>query len=168
MRCTCLALIIALIGIVGCTESTTPQSDQLHGVWRVAAMYLISADKETIEIPINESLIIFGDGYYSIAYAFGDEGFPTYAERWHPSDSEKVARYSSLIVNAGSYQINESHIYARPLFALAPEFIQGQAVFSFKFEQETLELIWEKSIAFDGLEYPSAGTVTLLRLVREK
>jgi hypothetical protein len=168
MRYTCLALIIALIGIVGCTQRSTSQSDQLYGVWRVASMYLISADKETVEIPINESLIIFENGYYSIAYAFGDEGFPTYAERWHPSDSEKVARYSSLIVNAGSYQITESHIYARPLFALAPEFIQGQAVFSFKFEKDTLELIWEKSIAFDGLEYPSAGTVTLLRLVRAK
>jgi len=28
------------------------------------------------------------------------------------------------------------------------------------------QLTWEKSIAFDGLEYPSAGTVTLLRLTR--
>jgi hypothetical protein len=163
-----LALIIALVIMVGCTERSTSQSDPLHGAWHVATMYLISADKDTIEILINESLIIFGEGYYSVAYAFGENKDSTFAERWHPNGKEKIDRYSSLIVNTGSYQINGSHLYARPLFALAPEFIKGQAVFSFKFVEETLELTWEKSIAFDGLEYPSAGTVTLLCLVRAK
>ncbi|MBN2103407.1 hypothetical protein JW835_05125 [bacterium] len=163
-----ITLIIVWIVMTGCADKSALQKNQLQGAWRVTAMCLISANKDTMKVPINESLFIFGEGYYSIVYAFGDKSSPTYAERWHPSDSEKVSRYSSLIVNTGSYHINGSHLYARPLFALAPEFVKGQAIFSFRFVKETLELIWEKSIAFDGLEYPSAGTVTLLKLVRVK
>ncbi len=160
-------LISLLIGMVGCTEKPA-RANQLIGAWQVLSMQIITADQDTIQVPVNESLCIFGDGYYSIAYAFGNKPSQTYTERWHPSDSEKTTRFSSLIVNTGSYRINGSHIDAKPLFALAPEFIGGQAVFSFKFIEEILELTWEKSAAFDGLEYPSAGTVTFLRLVRTK
>ena len=35
-----------------------------------------------------------------------------------------------------------------------------------RFSGDTLDLTWERSIAHDGLEYPSGGTVTLLRLLR--
>ncbi len=162
-----LILISLLMGMTGCTEKPT-QADQIRGAWQVVKMQLITADRDTINVPVNESLVIFGNGYYSIAYAFGDKRFSTYTERWHPSDSEKIARYSSLIVNTGSYRINGSYIYAKPFFALAPEFIEGQAVFSYKFAEQTLELTWEKSIAFDGLEYPSGGAVTFLQLTRAK
>jgi hypothetical protein len=69
--------------------------------------------------------------------------------------------------NGGTYQLRGSQIDARPLFALAPEFVGGKGVFSFAFTADTLELKWEHSIAFDGLEYPSRGAVTHLRLVRK-
>jgi hypothetical protein len=162
----CVAFISTLVGVFGCTAPSTFQGNQLHGAWRVAEMHLISVDQDTVEVSVQESLFIFGDGYYSIAYAIGDERSPAYAERWHASDREKVERFGCLIVNAGSYRINGSQLYAQPFFALAPEFVEGQAVFSFQFVDDVLELVWERSVAFDGLEYPSGGTVTLLRLVR--
>jgi hypothetical protein len=129
-------------------------------------MQLIFVDGKRVEVPSHESLFIFADGYYSIGYAFGEAGSAPYAERWHPTDSEKLNRFGSVIVNAGSYRITDSQIEAHPLFALAPEFVGGTGVFSSAFAADTLELTWEHSIAFDGLKYPSRGTVTLLRLVR--
>jgi hypothetical protein len=68
-------------------------------------------------------------------------------------------------VNAGSYRLGGSQLEAYPLFALAPEFVGGKGIFSFAFAADTLDLTWERSIAFDELEYPSRGAVTLLRLV---
>ncbi len=161
-----MTLFTALVGLAACTGESTVQTGRLHGAWRLVTMQLISADQDTVKVPVQESLFVFGGGYYSIAYAFGNERSPTYAERWHPSEGEKAARFSSLIVNAGSYRIDGSDLYGRPLFALAPEFVGGRADFSFQFVADTLELTWQRSVAFDGLEYPSAGTVTLLRLVR--
>ena len=152
--------------MVACSNGTPAVEDPLNGAWSLVGMHLISADGDSVEVTVHESLFIFADGYFSIGYAFGAGGSVPYAERWHPSDSEKVARFSSLIVNAGTYRLIGSRIDARPLFALAPEFVGGEGVFSYSFTADTLDLTWERSIAFDGLEYPSQGTVTHLRLVR--
>jgi len=166
MKPTYVAFAGLVAGMAACSERPPSPQDQLEGAWRVAAMRLISADGESTEVPAHESLVIFADGYFSIGYAFGGGASVPYAERWHPSDSEKVARFSSVIVNAGRYRLSGSQLDARPLFALAPEFVGGEGVFSYAFSADTLELTWQRSIAFDGLEYPSRGTVTLLRLVR--
>jgi hypothetical protein len=161
-----VALAVLMLYAAACSGPSPVRENQLDGAWRLVAMRLIVESGESYEIPTRESLLIFADGYYSIGYAFGDGGCGVYAERWHPDDSEKTARFSSMIVNAGSYTVDGSRIDAKPLFALAPEFVGGEGVFSFALKADTLELMWEKSIAFDGLEYPSRGAVTLLRLVR--
>jgi hypothetical protein len=153
------------IGLAACSGRQQAPPDPLNGAWRLVTMRLIAADGKSFELPARESLIIFANGYYSIDYAFGDSA-AAYAERWRPSESEKVARFSSMIVNAGSYRLDGARMIAKPLFALAPEFVGGEGVFSYAFAADTLELTWERSVAFDGLEYPSRGTVTLLRFVR--
>jgi hypothetical protein len=166
MKFARIAVVAFLVGVVACSGQPASPPDPLNGAWRLVTLHLVFADGKRVEVPSHESLVIFADGYYSVGYAFGEAASVPYAERWHPSDSEKVDRFGSVIVNAGSYRIRDSHLEARPLFALAPEFVDGEGVFSFAFAADTLELTWERSIAFDGLEYPSRGAVTLLRLVR--
>ncbi len=166
-----LAIGGLLTGLAACSgREREPQhqpalQDPLNGAWRLVTMRLIAADGAGFELPVRESLIIFANGYYSFDYAFGDFA-AAYAERWHPSESEKIARFSSMIVNSGSYRLEGGRMLAKPFFALAPEFVGGEGIFSYAFAADTLELTWERSVAFDGLEYPSRGTVTLLRLVR--
>ena len=168
MKLAHMAFAVLAAGMVACSGQSSSPPDPLNGAWRLVEMHLVFEDGKRVEVPAHESLFIFADGYYSIGYAFGDAGSVPYAERWRPSDSEKLARFSSVIVNAGSYRLSGSQLDARPLFALAPEFVGGDGVFSHSFAADTLELTWERSIAFDGLEYPSRGAVTLLRLVRAK
>lgn len=166
MKLTHIVLACLLVGLSSFSNQYAGLPDTLNGAWRLVAMHLILADGRKVEIPAHESLFLFADGYYSITYAFGDSSSVPYSERWHPNDSEKISRFSSVIVNAGTYQLSGSRIDALPLFALAPEFVGGKGVFSYTFKADTLDLTWERSIAFDGLEYPSGGIVTLLRLVR--
>jgi len=166
MKLAYMAVAGLLAGAVACSEQEAGPPNPLNGAWRVVSMRLDIADGNSIEVPVHESLVLFADGYYSISYAFGAGGSVPYAERWHPSDSEKIARFGSMIVNSGSYRLSASRLDARPLFALAPEFVGGEGIFTYAFAVDTLELTWERSIAFDGLEYPSRGAVTRLRLVR--
>jgi hypothetical protein len=166
MKLTSIVFAGLLAGVAACSRQSAAPPDPLNGAWRLVAMHLILADGRSVGVPAHESLFIFADGYYSIGYAFGDSASIPYAERWRPSDSEKTARYSSVIVNAGTYRLSGSRLDAHPLFALAPEFVGGEGVFSYAVTADTLQLTWERSIAFDGLEYPSRGTVTRLRLVR--
>jgi hypothetical protein len=166
MKIKHIAFAFLMACVVVCSKQPAVSPDPLNGAWRLVAMHWISADGKSFEIPVQESLVIFAEGYYSIGYAFGDSASVPFTERWHPSDREKVARYSSVIVNSGTYRLSGSRLDARPLFALAPEFVGGRGVFSYAFKADTLELTWERSIAFDGLEYPSKGSVIFLRLVR--
>ena len=166
MTLTHLALAGLVAGAVACSPRSAAPRDPLQGAWRVVSMHLVAPDGGSTELPVRESLCLFANGYYSINYTFGAGASVPYQERWHPSDTEKVARFSSMIVNAGSYRLSGSRLDARPLFALAPEYVGGQGIFSHALRADTLELTWEQSIASDGLEYPSGGTVTRLRLVR--
>ncbi len=168
MKRTKIVLAGFVAAVCACAEQSSLPEDPLEGAWRLISMHLISADGDSVEVPAHESLFIFADGHYSIGYAFGEAHSGPYAERWHPSETEKVARFSSLIVNAGSYRLTGSRLDVHALFALAPEFVDGEGVFSYGFSGDTLELTWERSVAFDGLEYPSGGTVTLLRLLQAR
>lgn len=160
-------LAAILVVLSGCAERQPgAQPDPLQGAWRVAGMDVITADRDTVTVPTHESLVIFDGVHYSIGYAFGAQRTPPYAERWQPTEEEKAARFGSLIMSSGTYRTNGDRIDARPLLALAPEFVGGEAVFFFEFAADTLLLRWDKSVAFDGLEYPSGGSVVLLRLVR--
>jgi len=160
----CVAGVV--LGLAACSERAAPPVDPLSGAWRVVSMHLVDSGGQATELRTHESLLTFAAGYYSMAYAFGDQRPAVYAERWHPTDVERTARFRSIIASSGTYTVAGSRMVARPLFALAPEFVGGRGEFAFAFVGDTLRLTWEKSIAFDGLEYPSAGTVTVLQLVR--
>jgi hypothetical protein len=154
------------LGLVACSDRAAAPVDPLSGAWRVVSMHLVDSSGQATELRTHESLFTFAAGYYGMAYVFGDQRPAAYAERWHPTDAERIARFRSIIASSGTYTVTGSHLVARPRFALAPEFVGGRGEFAFEFAGDTLRLTWEKSIAFDGLEYPSAGTVTVLRLVR--
>jgi hypothetical protein len=156
------AVVLAL-GLSACTPASSPS---LEGAWRVLQVELIGPDGAVTVLPHQESLFLFTGDHYSMVYAFGEAPSPPYAERWRPSAEEKLARFSSTIVNGGSYRISGDRIVARPAVAAAPEFVNGEGRFRVRFVADTLELTWDESIAFDGLPYPSGGTITRIRLVR--
>ena len=95
MRRIYSAFVVVAAVVISCTQQLPGEQDPVHGAWRLVGMHLITADGKHIETPANESLFLFADGYYSIGYAFGKDGSKPYAERWHPSDAEKTARFSS-------------------------------------------------------------------------
>ncbi len=158
----CVTIVGLVLGLCACQP---PSFGSLEGAWRVLEVQLIGPEGSVTILPHQESLFLFTRDHYSMVYAFGEDPSPPYAERWRPSAEENVARFSSMIVNGGSYRIAEDRIITRPTVAAAPEFVNGEGRFRFRFVADTLELTWDESIAFDGLPYPSGGTVTRFRLV---
>ena len=159
-RVTTVALAL---GLCACQPASSPS---LEGAWRVLQVQLVGPDGTATVLPHQESLFLFTGDHYSMTYTFGPAPSPPYAERWKPSPEEKLARFGSLIMNGGTYRITGDRIVARPAVAVAPEFISGEGHFHYRFIADTLELTWDQSIAFDGLPYPSGGTVTRFRLAR--
>jgi len=166
MNCRFACLAALALAAVGYSGRSAPSTDALTGSWRVVAMQLVEPDGQTASLRVHESLFMFADGHYSMGCVFGNQRPAAYAQRWRPTDAEKVARFGAMLASSGTYALTGSRLITRPLFALAPEFVGGRAEYSFEFVGDTLRLSWEKSVAFDGLEYPTGGTVTVFRLVR--
>jgi hypothetical protein len=154
---------VLLLGLFACHS---PSIASLEGAWHVVQVQLIGPDGGVTVLPHQESLFLFTGDHYSMVYAFGTAPSPPYAERWKPSPDEKLSRFGSLIMNGGSYRVTGDRIVGRPIVAMAPEFLNGRAGFGYRFVADTLELTWDESVAFDGLSYPSGGTVTRFRLMR--
>ena len=159
-----------LLVLAGCGSPPVPppsaEAGPLEGTWRLAEMRLLHPDGSAVALSPRESFFLFAGGSYSMSWAFGEGPSPAYAERWTPSAEERLARFGSMLVNAGTFTLEEDRMVARPHFAVAPEFVGGEGRFRFAFAGDTLELTWDESLAFDGLPYPGGGTRTLLRLVR--
>jgi len=137
-------------------------ANPLAGAWSVAAIE--TADGTTID-PAQPGLFIFTDGHYSAVYTNTSEARVPSATAFEPTDSEKLAQYSSLIVNTGNYSIAGSSITFRPLVAKSPGFIGGQATAEFDIAGDTLTLRYQSILSAGGDSASDVGgAMTLTRV----
>jgi hypothetical protein len=123
-------------------------------------------DGRSQPLHVRESFFLFSGASYSMAWAYGEGPSPLYAERWTPTTEEKLARFGSMLVNSGTFETDGDRMVVHPRFALAPEFVGGEARFRFSVAGDTLRLSWDETYAIDGVPYPAGGASTVLRLVR--
>ncbi len=88
-------------------------------------------------------------------YAFGARKSDFYTERFRPTDAEKLARYSSLLVNAGRFELDGGLLTIHPEFALVPEFVGGLGEFEYSLYGDDLELVWRRIESADGIPDPN-------------
>jgi hypothetical protein len=125
----------------------------------------VGPDGATTPFTPQESLLLFAGGYYSMAYAAGDEPSPSYADWDNPTDAETLARMNSITVNTGTFEIQGSKVIMHPLFARVPAFTNGLAEHEFEFAADTLILRWVRTVTREGVENEN-GVETVLKLVR--
>lgn len=133
-------------------------SDALHGAWELVASETLAPDGSVIPGSPRESFVFFTpDGHYSMGWASGSEPSPPYAERFRPTDAEALARYRSLVVNAGSYEVIAGRVEIRPRFALVPEYVGGFGALDWSVEGDRLELVWHTIRSVDGVTDPATA-----------
>lgn len=127
---------------------------ELEGAWRLVQARTIAPDGSMNPYSTHESLLLFAGDFYSMGWASGAERAPFYDQRFRPSDEEKLARYSGLLVNAGRWQMDDGRLIIHPEFALVPEFVGGRGAFEVSLSGDTLELHWTVIRSADGVEDP--------------
>jgi hypothetical protein len=149
-------------------QRTTPSVSLLAGAWRLVAIQEVDSDGNTVAFTPQESLFLFTDEYYSMGYSFHESPSPVFAEPWSPTDSEMQERFSSLVVNAGTYELTESEFVLRPEFALWPIVINGEATIEYELVGDELTLVYVNFVGGGGVSYPyyEAGGRYVLRLER--
>lgn len=167
-----LTLLLAACQSQAPAEQKTASVDraQFEGAWRLVGAQSVSVGGKASDNPTQESLVIFADGHYSITVAFGDKRAAPYATRWSGTDAERLARISSVVVNAGTYEATPSALVTRPLFALVPEFVGGRQEYQYELSGNRLTLRQTNLVSSDAVQNPSIvkGERTVYMLERIK
>lgn len=141
------------------------KSKGVVGVWQVKEM-----GRQKAVSPVTDklfpNLFIFTPRHYSMAWVVGaDEPF---TERWKPTDEEKIRRFDSLVVNAGTYEIDGDTITACPIVARIPDFVGGELICTFRIDNDTMRLKFVDEYSFDGVQAPWVAQggliITLVRI----
>ena len=90
-----------------------------------------------------------------------------WAFSWRPTDEERAAAFSSIIVNAGTYSITDSTLTTFPIVAKTPEFIGGTAIYDYSISGDTLRVEMTDALSRDGVRDPGVGRISIpMTLVR--
>ena len=167
---TRLGLVASVLVILGgcAAPSASDENGPFEGAWRLTGLVDVASDGTRTDFTPQESLFLFRGTHYSMAFAFGDERSPAYAAAFTPTDEESVARFGSMTVNTGTYEVSGPTATLRPLFALVPEFVEGFAELGYDLSGDNLSLRWHRTMSSTGLEAPftAAGGSTELTLTR--
>jgi hypothetical protein len=133
------------------------------GVWQVKEIDSRDVPGSHADQPL-PSVFIFTEHHYSMMWLPSVESQHSSAERWNPTDEEKIARFNSLVVNAGTYDTQGSTLTAHPVVARIPDFVGGKLICDFRIENNTLWLKFVDEYSFDGVQAPwvKEGGLTLI------
>lgn len=149
-----LALLTACNAII--QNSSDTESASIEGAWRLTLSEVLTPDGRVIAGTVQESLLLFAAPYYSMNWATGVAATPS-ATALQPTDEEKLARYGTLIINAGQFELAEGVLTIRPEFALIPEYVGGIGVFDVEIAWDTLDLVWHTIAAADETPDPNTA-----------
>lgn len=135
------------------------------GVWQVTDIGRQNVEGSMTDKPF-PNLFIFTPRHYSMVWVLGAS--EPFAERWKPTDEEKKERFDSMVVNAGTYEIDGATLTAHPMVARIPDFIGGKLICEFHIENDTMRLKFLDEYSFDGVQAPWVAkgglVVTLVRI----
>ena len=120
------------------------------GVWNLVAIVYVSGSDVTTIDPALPGLFIFTEQHYSMTWMPLQKQQEDYADLWHPSDSEKVQSYNSIVTNTGRYKISETELITHVQVAKTPAFVGGKAIYAFELKENELRLEILDNIAHDG------------------
>jgi len=151
-----LSSTLALILLIGWPAQQAVAQQTIEGVWQVSK---IERDvKRNFEQSVNEnplpSLVIFTKSHYSITWIPGDAAPAAFATRWEPTEEEKALRFGLIVVNTGTYEVEENKIKATPIINRNPEFAGGLMIYEYEWVDQDLVLTMMEEYSFDGVPAP--------------
>ncbi len=146
-------------------DNSAIRSKGVIGVWRVKEIGRQKVERLAKDKPF-PSLFIFTRHHYSMMWVLGaDEPF---TERWNPSDEEKIKCFDSMVVNAGTYEIDGNTLTVHPTVARIHDFMGGKLICDFHVENDILRLKFVDEYSFDGVQAPWVAkggfVLTLMRI----
>ena len=114
----------------------------LRGVWKVTELSSRTEGGEWAALPLNSSVYIFTDKYYSYMFATGIGPRRLYAgDPNKPTDAEKVGAYDSFVAASGTYELSGSSLTLTALLHKNPnEMVGDRLIYSVVIDGDLLQM----------------------------
>ena len=122
----------------------------INGVWKIIEVQTIKSNGTFISTFPSESQVIFTHNYYSFCWTSHNSS----VRNWQMPDSVKLARMNQSIINAGTYELRDSILTTKAIFAMNPMFVDGLAKFKCVFTGDTLILTGSSLYSSDNIPNP--------------
>jgi hypothetical protein len=173
MRPASVSYAVILAGVLGaaCSPAATTSSDgPLAGSWRVLDVTSIdTAGKEGATLPAKGLLLVSGS-HYSLTWSDTTGKPAAFANPWVGTDSEKIARFSAFLANAGTFELSHDTMTIHPSSAKVPSYEGGKGGYLWAVKGDTLSLTFFDIESSNGTGLPDykAGAKERQRFLRLK
>ncbi|UCF71158.1 MAG: lipocalin-like domain-containing protein [candidate division WOR-3 bacterium] len=144
-----------------------PASKDIVGVWRIIKIARQGSNRKITDKPF-PNIFMFTPLHYCMAWVLNPNAEKPFAQRWNPTDEEKINRFDSMVINSGTYEIDGSVLTAHPIVARIPDFVGGKLICEYALEGNTMHLKFIDEYSFDGVQAPwvaSDGLVLTLERI---
>ncbi len=134
-----------------------PETNTLVGSWKMQKVTWISKDKShPLENP-HEGIFLFTPNSYSIQWTPTANPRTPFVLLSKPTDKEKMAGFSSVVFNAGSYEYTDNTVTATAYIAKVPGFEGGKQFYTYLIEGDTLTITMFDETYPDGTKPEWSG-----------
>lgn len=123
---------------------------KITGVWKIVEVQTIKNGKTVASVYPTESQAIFVQNKYSFCWT----SHHAQLRSWVLPDTVKLSRFNQSIVNTGSFELKDSTLITRAVFAMHPMFSNGEAIFKWNFAGDTLILTGTSVMSSENIPNP--------------
>lgn len=142
--------ILALVSLAIFLSFTTKKRLSIDGAWSIIEVQTVKSDGHLTSVFPKESVAIFSKNYYSLSWTSHISNSHT----WQMEDSTKLNRLNQSIINTGTFELKDSILTTKAMFAMNPMFVNGLAKFKCSFTGDTLVLTGLSVASSDNIAHP--------------
>jgi hypothetical protein len=157
--------IAAIVVATTLFSFTTKNKLSLDGAWSFVEVKTVKPDGKTTSIFPKEGVAIFSNNNYSFCWTSHDFK----SRSWALADSIKLNRFNQSIINTGTFELKDSILTTKAIFALTPMFSNGGvAKFKCSFSGDTLILRGLSVVSSENITHPAYanGSYFVSKLLR--
>lgn len=159
-----ISVLFVLVLILFSTGFSTHSKLKIYGVWKIVEVQTVRNGNTVTSVHPTESQAIF----YRNNYSFCWTTHSTPLRSWNLPDSVKLSRFNQSIVNTGSFELKDSILITKAVFAMHPMFTNGEARFKCTIVGDTLVLTGISVMSSENLPNPvyANGSHFVTRLIK--
>lgn len=157
---------ISILILVTIFSFTSKKKLSVEGVWRFVEVKTVKPDGSSTSTFPKEGLTIFADNHYSINWT----SHISENRSWQLADTTKLNRFNQSIINTGTFELKDSILTTKAVFAMNPMFSNGIATFKCSLVGDTLILRGLSVVSSDNVSHPTyaRGSYFINKLLRVK